>query len=142
MKDHIPYIATTEVNQSEMLAEIGVSGLDELFESIPNHLRLARELVLSSPAEEIKLPLSEMELRKYMGNLSARNSHACTSFLGAGCYRHYVPSIVDLFTSLPQFYTPYTPYKPETNQGTLQAMYEYQTMMCRDRSGGLECIPL
>jgi glycine dehydrogenase subunit 1 len=131
MREHIPYIATTEADRSEMLAEIDVSELNELFDAIPGHLRLSRELVFPSPADEVKLPLSEMELRKYMGDLSARNSHACSSFLGAGCYRHYVPSIVDLFTSNPQFFTPYTPYKPETNQGTLQAMYEYQTMMCR-----------
>jgi glycine dehydrogenase subunit 1 len=131
MKDHIPYIATTEADRSEMLAEIGVTEVDELFGAIPNHLRLTRELLLHSPIEGVGLPLSEMELRKYMGNLSTRNPHPCTYFLGAGCYHHYIPSIVDLFTALPQFYTPYTPYKPETNQGTLQAMYEYQTMMCR-----------
>jgi len=130
MKDHIPYIATTEADRSEMLAEIGVTEIDDLFEAIPRSLRLKGELFLPSPVGG-GLPLSEMELKNYMGNLSARNPHPYTCFLGAGCYDHYVPSIVDLFTSLPQFYTPYTPYKPETNQGTLQAMHEYQTMMCR-----------
>jgi len=131
MKNHVPYIATTEADCSEMLAEIGVTEIDDLFEAIPRHLRLKGELLMPSPVAGRGLPLSEMELRKYMGDLSARNPHSCTYFLGAGCYHHYIPSIVDLFTGLPQFYTPYTPYKPETNQGTLQAMYEYQTMMCR-----------
>lgn len=131
MKDHIPYIATTEGDLSEMLTEIGVKELDELFGAIPGKLRLRGELVLPSPIKGVGLPLSEIELTRYMGVLSARNAHSYTYFLGAGCYNHYIPSIVDLFETLPQFYTPYTPYKPETNQGTLQAMYEYQTMMCR-----------
>jgi glycine dehydrogenase subunit 1 len=132
MRDQqVPYISTTETDRSQMLEEIGVADVEELFGAIPDNLRLAGELALPSPIEEGRLPLSEIELAKYMGDLSARNSHSHTCFLGAGCYNHYVPSIVDLFTGLPQFYTPYTPYKPETNQGTLQAMYEYQTMMCR-----------
>ncbi|MFW6114709.1 MAG: aminomethyl-transferring glycine dehydrogenase subunit GcvPA [Thermodesulfobacteriota bacterium] len=127
----IPYIATTDEERFEMLEEIGVEDIEELFGAIPDHLKLAGELALPSPIEGKNLPLSEIELRSYMEDLSARNPHSCTYFLGAGCYNHYVPSIVNLFTGLPQFYTPYTPYKPETNQGTLQAMYEYQTMMCR-----------
>jgi glycine dehydrogenase subunit 1 len=131
MTDQVPYISTTEGDLSEMLTEIGVEELDALFGAIPKKFRLRGELVLPSPIEGVELPLSEMELRKYMGDLSARNSHSCTYFLGAGCYRHYIPSIVDLFLAMPQYFTPYTPYKPETNQGTLQAMYEYQTMMCR-----------
>ncbi len=131
MKNQVPYIATTEEDLSEMLTEIGVKEVDQLFGVIPGNLRLRGELTLPSPIEGVGLPFSEIELRGYMGDLSARNSHSCTYFLGAGCYNHYIPSIVDLFTALPQYYTPYTPYKPETNQGTLQAMYEYQTMMCR-----------
>jgi len=131
MKKQVPYIATTEDDLHEMLGEIGVKDLDELFGAIPDKFRLTGDLTLPPPVAGLDLPLSEIELRKYMGHLSARNSHSYTSFLGAGCYHHYVPSIVDLFTVLPQFFTPYTPYKPETNQGTLQAMYEYQTMMCR-----------
>lgn len=131
MTNQVPYISTTEGDLSEMLTEIGVKEVDELFGAIPGNLRLRGDLTLPSPIEGVDLPLSEIELRKYMEDLSARNSHSCTYFLGAGCYHHYIPSIVDLFTALPQYYTPYTPYKPETNQGTLQAMYEYQTMMCR-----------
>jgi glycine dehydrogenase subunit 1 len=131
MKNQVPCIATTEADRSEMLAEIGVAEIDELFEAIPEDLRLSGELTLPSPIDGVGLPLSEIELRRYMGDLSTRNSQSDAYFLGAGCYNHYVPSIVDLFTALPQFFSPYTPYKPETNQGTLQAMYEYQTMMCR-----------
>jgi glycine dehydrogenase subunit 1 len=131
MKTQVPYISTTEDDLSEMLREIGVREVDELFEAIPEKFRLRGELVLPSPIEKVDLPLSEIELRRYMGDLSARNTHSHTYFLGAGCYHHYIPSIVDLFLALPQYFTPYTPYKPETNQGTLQAMYEYQTMMCR-----------
>lgn len=131
MKDHIPYIATTEKDLSEMLTEIGVKEIDELFEAIPKSLRLKRELILPSPVERVDLPLSEIELRGYMQDIGLRNKNTYTYFLGAGCYNHYIPSIVDLFVTMPQYYTPYTPYKPETNQGTLQAMYEYQTMMCR-----------
>jgi glycine dehydrogenase subunit 1 len=131
MKDTIPYIATTKKDLLEMLAEIGVREINDLYEAIPQSLRLNRELILPSPIEKIDLPLSEIELRGYMQDTSSRNKGTYTYFLGAGCYNHYTPSIVDLFLKLPQFYTPYTPYKPETNQGTLQAMYEYQTMMCR-----------
>jgi len=131
MRDQVPYISTTKEDRSEMLAEIGISEIDELFGAIPKKFRLTGDLHLPSPIQGAGLPLSEIELRKYMEDLSARNSHSHTYFLGAGCYHHYVPSIVDLFTGLPQYYAPYTPYKPETNQGTLQAMYEYQTMMCR-----------
>jgi glycine dehydrogenase subunit 1 len=131
MTNQVPYISTTDDDRSEMLTEIGVTEIDELFGAIPENLRLSGELTLPSPIEGVGLPLSEIELRKYMGDLGARNSSSYTYFLGAGCYHHYVPSIVDLFTTLPQFFSPYTPYKPETNQGTLQAMYEYQTMMCR-----------
>jgi len=131
MRETIPYIATTEKDLSEMLTEIGVKEIDELFEAIPKNKRLKGELILSSPIQGVDLPLSEIELRNYMQDLGTRNTHTYAYFLGAGCYNHYVPSIVDLFVTLPQFFTPYTPYKPETNQGTLQALYEYQTMMCR-----------
>lgn len=131
MKDNVPYIATTKKDLSEMLLEIGVKEIDDLYEAIPQKLRLNRDLILPSPLKKTDLPLSEIELSGYMQEISAKNKSNYTYFLGAGCYNHYIPSIVDLFLKLPKFYTPYTPYKPETNQGTLQAMYEYQTMMCR-----------
>lgn len=130
MKNH-PYIATTKKDMLEMLVEIGIKEIDELYKSIPSNLRFNKKLNLPSPVRK-DMPFSEIELKRYMEKLSTKNfsskEHAC--FLGAGCYNHDVPTIVDLFLKLPQFYTPYTPYKPETNQGTLQAMYEYQTLMC------------
>ena len=132
MKNH-PYIATTEKDLLEMLVEIGIKEINELYNSIPEHLRLSKELKIPSPIKKNKLPFSELELKDYMEALSNKNVNAKTHkyFLGAGCYNHDVPKIVDLFLTLPQFYTPYTPYKPETNQGTLQALYEYQTLMCQ-----------
>ncbi len=131
MKDSNPYISTTKNDLSEILLEIGVNKIDDLFEVIPQELRLNRDLLLPSPLKKVGLPLSEIELSGYMHEISAKNNSNYKYFLGAGCYNHYIPSIVDLFLKLPKFYTPYTPYKPETNQGTLQVMYEYQTMMCR-----------
>lgn len=128
-----PYIATTEKELLDMLVEIGVKEVNELYSSIPEHLKLNKELNIPSPIKNVNLPLSELELKDYMEKLSNKNANAKTHkyFLGAGCYNHDVPKIVDLFLTLPQFYTPYTPYKPETNQGSLQALYEYQTLMCR-----------
>jgi len=132
MKNH-PYISTTEEELLEMLVEIGVKEVNELYNAIPESVRFNRKLNLPAPIKESDLPLSEMELKSYMDKLSSKNINANNHdyFIGAGCYNHYVPAIVDLFLSLPQFYTPYTPYKPEANQGTLQSLYEYQTLMCR-----------
>jgi len=130
MKDSTPYISTTNNDIAEMLLEIGVNKIDDLYSTIPKKLRLNRDLLLPSPLKT-ELPLSEIELSGYMHEISAKNNSNYKFFLGAGCYNHYIPSIVDLFLKMPKFYSPYTPYKPETNQGTLQVMYEYQTMMCR-----------
>jgi len=130
MKDSTPYISTTNNDLSKMFLEIGVNKIDDLYSTIPEKLRLNRDLLLPSPLKT-ELPLSEIELSVYMHEISAKNNSDYKFFLGAGCYNHYIPSIVNLFLKLPKFYSPYTPYKPETNQGTLQVMYEYQTMMCR-----------
>jgi glycine dehydrogenase subunit 1 len=130
MKDSTPYISTTNNDFSKMFLEIGVNKIDDLYSTIPEKLRLNRDLLLPSPLKT-ELPLSEIELSGYMHEISAKNNSNYKFFLGAGCYNHYIPSIVDLFLKMPKFYSPYTPYKPETNQGTLQVMYEYQTMMCR-----------
>ncbi len=131
MKDGNSYISTTENDFSEMLLEIGVDEVDDLYSNIPEQLRLHRDLLLPPPLEKSDLPLSEIEVSEYMHEISAKNNRNYKYFLGAGCYNHYIPSIIDLFLKQPKFYTPYTPYKPETNQGTLQVMYEYQTLMCR-----------
>ncbi len=130
MKSTSPYIGTTEEEAKEMLKAIGIENLEELYENVPENLKLKKNLRLHSPQGE--LPFSEMELKIYMEHLSSKNANSSTHklFRGAGCYNHYVPQIVDFFLGQPEFFTPYTPYKPEANQGTLQALFEYQTLMC------------
>jgi len=107
-----------------MLEAIGVASIDELFEDIPEDVRLDGRL---------KLPdgMPESEVYDRLAALAERNVHAEaeTSFLGAGMYDHYVPAIVDAITSRSEFLTPYTPYQPEISQGGLQAMFEFQTAM-------------
>lgn len=107
-----------------MLAEIGAASVDELFEQIPEPVRLGRPLDLAPG-------LPETEVYDRLAALAARNVHAEAeiSFLGAGMYDHYVPAIVDAITSRSEFLTPYTPYQPEISQGGLQAMFEFQTAM-------------
>jgi glycine dehydrogenase subunit 1 len=108
-----------------MLAVVGQPDLGALFESIPAALRLAGPLDVPPAA-------SEYEIQAEMEALAARNENAATRdwFLGAGVYAHYVPSAVDALISRAEFYTAYTPYQPEISQGTLQAIFEWQTMMC------------
>lgn len=120
------YIPTTEEQKSEMLAEIGAKSIDELFKDIPDNLKLKRGL-------DIPPAMSELEIMSHMKALAARNSNLdeYTCFLGAGAYDHYIPSVVNHITSRQEFYTAYTPYQPEISQGTLQAIFEYQTMICR-----------
>jgi len=107
-----------------MLEEIGVGSIDELFEDIPEGMRLGRPLALPDG-------MPETEVYGRFSALASRNVHAEaeTSFLGAGMYDHYVPAIVDAITSRSEFLTPYTPYQPEISQGGLQAMFEFQTGM-------------
>jgi glycine dehydrogenase subunit 1 len=108
-----------------MLEEIGVESIDDLFESIPPHLRLKTEVNLPSS-------LSEMELVSRMRELSKKNVSLdeYVSFLGAGSYDHFIPAVVDHLSSRSEFYTSYTPYQAEASQGTLQAIYEYQSLTC------------
>jgi glycine cleavage system P protein (glycine dehydrogenase) subunit 1 len=107
-----------------MLEAIGVASVDELFEDIPEDLRLSRPLDLPDGKPET-------EVYDRLSGLAARNAHAEaeTSFLGAGMYDHYVPAIVDAITGRSEFLTPYTPYQPEISQGGLQVMFEFQTAM-------------
>ncbi len=108
-----------------MLAAIGVGSVEELFADIPERLRLREPL-------ELDAPRSEQEVFEELRALAARNVSVEQelSFLGAGMYDHYVPAIVDAITGRSEFLTPYTPYQPEVSQGTLQAMFEYQTAIC------------
>jgi glycine dehydrogenase subunit 1 len=108
-----------------MLAAIGVDAIEDLFADVPAALRLTEPLGLDPG-------LSEQEVYEELRALAARNSSTEDelSFLGAGMYDHYVPSLVDSITSRSEFLTPYTPYQPEVSQGGLQAMFEYQTAIC------------
>ncbi len=119
------YLSLTDRDRDEMLAAIGVSSIDELFEQIPEPVRFAREL-------DVPPALTESELMRYMEQLAAKNSHTGVelSFLGAGIYDHYVPAIVDPILRRGEFLTAYTPYQPEMSQGVLQAIFEYQTAIC------------
>ena len=121
----IPYIPNTKDDQKKMLEEIGVESINDLFESIPPHLRLKTEVNLPSS-------LSEMELIGRLRGLSKKNVSLdeYISFLGAGSYDHFIPTIIDHLSNRAEFYTSYTPYQAEASQGTLQAIYEYQSLIC------------
>jgi glycine dehydrogenase subunit 1 len=121
----VGYLSITDADREAMLAAIGVSSVEELFEQVPAGVRLGREL-------DVPPELSELELVSHLGELAGRNAHAGVelSFLGAGIYDHYVPSVVDVLLSRGEFLTAYTPYQPEMSQGVLQAIFEYQTVIC------------
>ncbi|MFU8796188.1 MAG: aminomethyl-transferring glycine dehydrogenase subunit GcvPA [Dehalococcoidia bacterium] len=121
----LPYLPNTEADRKAMLREIGVDSVDELFRDIPEEFR--------NPEFALPPPLSELELKKELGRLAGSNvsldDYAC--FLGAGSYRHFIPSVVDHIISRSEFYTAYTPYQAEVSQGTLQSVYEYQSLICQ-----------
>ncbi|HEY5316611.1 MAG TPA: glycine dehydrogenase, partial [Solirubrobacteraceae bacterium] len=119
------YVSATEADRREMLAEIGVSSVEDLFADIPARLRLTGADPALGPG------LSEQEVYEELRALAARNvsSEDELSFLGAGMYDHYVPALVDAIIERSEFLTPYTPYQPEISQGGLQAMFEYQTAL-------------
>ncbi|MGB5912062.1 MAG: aminomethyl-transferring glycine dehydrogenase subunit GcvPA [Promethearchaeia archaeon] len=119
----LDFIPHNEKIIEEMLKTIGVDTIDDLFQDIPDDIKI-KKLNLSSG-------LSEPDLLRYLKNLSLQNKVYSDSFLGAGCYYHYIPSIVDFIISRPEFYTSYTPYQAEASQGYLQAIYEYQTIISR-----------
>jgi glycine dehydrogenase subunit 1 len=121
----LSYLSLTERDREEMLAAIGVSSVEELFRDIPEGVRLGREL-------DLEPPLSEQELSRHLEELAARNVDTSKelSFLGAGIYDHYVPAVVDTVLQRGEFLTAYTPYQPEMSQGVLQAIFEYQTVIC------------
>jgi glycine dehydrogenase subunit 1 len=108
-----------------MLEKIGVSSIEDLFSLIPSDLRLKRPL-------DIPVALSEIELTQLASSLAAKNQAAGDGvcFLGGGSYDHFIPSVVDAIASRSEFYTAYTPYQAEASQGSLQAFFEYQTLIC------------
>jgi glycine cleavage system P protein (glycine dehydrogenase) subunit 1 len=121
----VSYLSLTDEDREAMLQTIGVASVEELFQDIPESLRFGRDLALE-PA------LPEAELVAHLEELASRNSHTAVelSFLGAGIYDHYVPAIVDAILARGEFLTAYTPYQPEMSQGVLQAIFEYQTVIC------------
>ena len=120
------YIPNTDADREAMVREIGVKDVGELFADIPVESRLNRRLNLPEA-------VSEPELISLMKELSASCASAeqYSYFLGAGCYNHYIPGIIDHILTRSEFYTAYTPYQPEISQGTLQAMFEFQTLVCQ-----------
>jgi glycine dehydrogenase subunit 1 len=116
------YTSATDADRRAMLDEIGAMSVEQLFADIPGALRLDRPLAL--PAG-----MAEQEVYEHLKELASRNVSAEdeVSFLGAGMYDHYVPSLIDTLLSRSEFLTPYTPYQPEISQGGLQVMFEYQT---------------
>ncbi len=116
------YIATTASEQEDMLAKIGVSSIDELYGMVPQQLLV----------DKLALPegLSEIEVRAAMEDLAAKNTVFNIIFRGAGAYDHYIPAIVKQIAAKEEFVTAYTPYQAEISQGILQAIFEYQTMIC------------
>ncbi|RII25311.1 MAG: aminomethyl-transferring glycine dehydrogenase [Geobacter sp.] len=117
------YCPNTPEEIGEMLAAIGVASVDDLFAPIPAELR----------ASSFDLPdgMSEFELFQRMQDLAGRNTQGMTNFIGGGYYDHVIPAVVDHLSGRAEFYTAYTPYQPECAQGTLQALFEYQTAICR-----------
>jgi glycine dehydrogenase subunit 1 len=121
----VSYLSLTDADREAMLEAIGAASVEQLFEDIPEKVRFGRELDLE-PA------LPEAELVAHLEELASRNAHTGNelSFLGAGIYDHYVPAIVDAILARGEFLTAYTPYQPEMSQGVLQAIFEYQTVIC------------
>ena len=118
------FIPNNERVRREMLAEMGLSGIDDLFASIPQRYRLQKGLNIA-PGQ------SEAEHLALFDELAGRNLGAdCLSFLGAGAYDHFSPLVVDALLQRAEFFTAYTPYQPEVSQGTLQAIFEFQTFIC------------
>ncbi len=122
----MPYCFNTPDDQQSMLEAIGAASIEELFDCIPKDIRLQRPL-------DVPPALSELELTHHMSALAAKNACAgdCVCFLGGGSYDHFIPAVVDSLCSRGEFYTSYTPYQPEVSQGNLQAMFEYQTLICQ-----------
>jgi glycine dehydrogenase subunit 1 len=119
------YIPNQDDQRSKMLERIGAGSFEELLAPVPEGLRLKRDLDLPGPA-------SELELRREMARLAGANTGADrVCFAGGGAYDHFIPAAVDHVLSRSEFYTAYTPYQAEASQGTLQSIYEYQTMIAR-----------
>jgi len=119
------YIPISDQDKKEMLARIGVETVEDLFCCIPESVRLKGLLNLPGP-------LSEPEILEYFEERGRKNSYdRYLSFLGGGAYDHFIPAVVDYLSSRGEFVSPYTPYQPEVSQGTLQVIFEFQTLVCQ-----------
>src|ERR1700744_6555236 len=130
------YLPKSPADRTEMLEAIGVASIEDLFDTIPEEFRLTRDLKI--PRQHSESEILD-RFRAYAGNIASGDaaelaaapaSSMYASFLGAGAYRHYRPVIIDSLVQRGEFLTSYTPYQPEIAQGTLQAMFEFQTMIC------------
>jgi glycine cleavage system P protein (glycine dehydrogenase) subunit 1 len=118
------YIPNSPDERRSMLADMGCERIEDLFEQIPEKLRLNEPIGIGSA-------MSEPDLLVYFRDLASQNAAHYQSFLGAGAYSHYIPTIIDPLISRAEFFTAYTPYQPELSQGTLQYIFEFQTMICQ-----------
>src|ERR1700724_3536957 len=120
------YIPNTPQDQEAMLARMGLPSLEALLSPVPENVRLRRLL-------ELPPALAEPDLKRVLNGMAAKNKNLDTtiSFLGAGTYDHAIPSVVPHLQRRSEFVTSYTPYQPEVSQGMLQAIYEFQTMVCQ-----------
>src|ERR1043166_5997631 len=120
------YTPHTAADKERMLQTVGVRSIEDLYQHIPESLRKDSAIHLSPG-------LSELEVRKHLSAIAARNACAAewSLFLGGGIYQHFIPSAVDAVISRSEFATSYTPYQPEVSQGTLQALFEFQTLICQ-----------
>jgi glycine dehydrogenase subunit 1 len=117
------YLPKSDAERAAMLREIGASSIDDLFAIIPEEYRLTRDLA-------IPRQMGESEIVDHFKTAAAKNANGYASFLGAGVYRHYRPVLIDAIVQRGEFLTSYTPYQAEITQGTLQAIFEFQTMIC------------
>ncbi len=117
------YLPKSPEDRKEMIAEIGVGSIDDLFSQIPGEYRLRRDL-------RIPRAMAESEIVDFFRQRASENAAGYALFLGAGAYHHYRPVIIDSLISRGEFFTAYTPYQPEISQGTLQVIFEFQSMIC------------
>jgi glycine dehydrogenase subunit 1 len=119
------YISLSPKDRKEMLEKIGVASVEDLFRCIPGEVRVGRDL-------DLPAPLAELDLLRAFEAIGSRNSYPeYLSFLGGGAYEHFIPAVVDSLGSRTEFVSPYTPYQPEVSQGTLQVIFEFQTLICQ-----------
>ena len=120
------YIPSSPGERRRLLRAVGLENSEQLFDSIPAEFRLQRPLDLPEP-------MAEADLVEHLRALSRKNldPHDSAVFLGAGAYRHFIPAVVDHLISRSEFYSSYTPYQPEISQGTLQSIFEFQTLICQ-----------